>query len=187
MGRERGSDEELPTAVEGTVDGSWGILEVDNMEGREVGEDEQVGSGQKENGEMIKYCAPNSAVLTRPGFPSQPVLPKFDLLAFFPFIQASLLAWQHRRHFPNHVFACALGKSSRNRTFSFSPSAEHFLSPLPFFVPPVRHSKRRRPASWTTPLIYKKTPSPPGHSHAHRRRVDFSQRHHRQCLVMPYT
>lgn len=49
---------ESSTAVGDMVDGSWGILDVDNMEGREGGRgDVQVGKGREENGEMIKYCA----------------------------------------------------------------------------------------------------------------------------------
>lgn len=54
--------------MEDMVDGRWGILGVDNIgRGREEDEDEQLGRGQKKNGEMIKYAVkfsrPNSARL----------------------------------------------------------------------------------------------------------------------------
>ncbi|KAF9642768.1 hypothetical protein BDM02DRAFT_3132868 [Thelephora ganbajun] len=53
-GGESGSEGESATVVEGIAVGSWRILDVDNIEGKEGEEDEQVGRGQKKNGEMIK-------------------------------------------------------------------------------------------------------------------------------------
>ena len=69
------------------MEGSWGIFEVDNIEGRE---DEQQRRGQKQNGEMIKYCAakfsrPISARLAISIRPHQNI----GLSQFFPSILCS--------------------------------------------------------------------------------------------------
>ena len=51
LGGERGREGESSTAGEDMAAGRWGILDVDNMEGGRGEEDEQVGRGQKMNGE----------------------------------------------------------------------------------------------------------------------------------------
>ena len=102
------------------------------MEGREgEREDEQVGRGQKENGEMIKYCAVSLSrpISARAPFPSA-LAPNFCL-------SSRRYAWRQRTQKSEQGFESSpRNEQSSPARIAFSPNAQHFLSLS--FCPPCR-------------------------------------------------